>query len=62
MKTLLSLVATLVLLTAIVSLDAYRLDADVLFFAVAVAGLFGFAINDSPPPLRLTRRQLVCRH
>ena len=48
MKTLLSLLIILVLTTAAIALDSYRLDASVLFLAVAVAVLFAFALNDRP--------------
>ena len=48
MKTLLSLLMVLVLITAASALDPYRLDAGGLFLALAVAGLFAFALNDRP--------------
>lgn len=61
MKTLLSLLFILVLTTAAMSLDSHRLDASVLFLALAVAVLFAFALNDRPlrnpppPDVRLAR-------
>ena len=60
MKTFLSLLFISVLLTAAASLDAYQLDAGVIFSAVAVAALFAIALNDSRPkrclvPTRVTR-------
>ena len=48
MKTLLSLLIVLVLITAASALDPYRLDAGDLFLALAVAVLFAFALNDRP--------------
>ena len=48
MKTLLSLLIVLVLTAAASALDSYRLDASGLFLALAVAGLFAFALNDRP--------------
>jgi hypothetical protein len=61
MKTLLSFLFILVLTTAAILLDSHRLDAGVLFLALAVAVLFAFALNDrplrnQPPPIvRLAR-------
>jgi hypothetical protein len=61
MKTLLSLLIILVLTTAAIALDSYRLDASVLFLALAVAVLFAFALNDRPlrnrppPDVRLAK-------
>ena len=60
MKTFLSLLFISVLLTAAASLDAYQLDAGVIFSAVAVAALFAIALNDCRPvhrlsPTRVTR-------
>jgi len=45
MKTILSLFTTLALIIGAASLDAYRLDAGLLFSALAVAALFAFALN-----------------
>ena len=53
MKTLLSLLSILVLLMAAISLDAYQLDAGVVFSAVAVTALFAIALNDSRRPERI---------
>jgi hypothetical protein len=50
MKTILSLVTTFTLIIGAASLDASRLDAGVLFSALAVAALFAFALNDVPRP------------
>ncbi|MDD2765463.1 MAG: hypothetical protein PHE83_15990 [Opitutaceae bacterium] len=55
MKTLLSLLSVLLLIVAAVSLDAYQLDAGILFSALTVAALFAFALNDN----RRLRRPLV---
>ena len=46
MKTLLSVLFILTLTMAAMWLDACRLDAGVWFMALAVAGLFGMALND----------------
>jgi hypothetical protein len=54
MKTFLSFLFISVLLTAAASLDAYQLDAGVLFSAVATAALFAIALNDSRPVRRLS--------
>jgi hypothetical protein len=65
MKTLLSLLIVLVLTSAASALDSYRLDASDLFLALAVAGLFAFALNDRPrrgqraPEVRSARSGLV---
>jgi hypothetical protein len=59
MKTLLSLLFISVLLTAAASLDAYQLDAGVLFTAVAVAALFAIALNDSRPVRRLSPTRIT---
>lgn len=57
MKTLLSIVSILTLTTTAMWLDAGQLDAGVWFIALAVAGLFGMALNDgSGRPARLHRR------
>ena len=54
MKTILSLVTTLTLIIGAASLDASRLNAGVLFSALAVASLFAFALNDvRRPPYRI---------
>jgi hypothetical protein len=52
MKTLLSLLSTLALITAIASFDGYRLDAGMLFSAFAVAVLAAFALTDGRGPIR----------
>lgn len=54
MKTFLSLLFISVLLTAFAALDAYQLDAGVLFTTVAATALFAIALNDSRPQRRLT--------
>ena len=54
MKTLLSLLSTLALITAIASLDGYRLDAGMLFSACAVAALAAFALTEGRGPVRPT--------
>jgi hypothetical protein len=59
MKTFLSLLFISVLLTAVAALDAYQLDAGVLFTAVAVAALFAIALNDSGPERRLTLTRIA---
>ena len=46
MKTLLSVLSTLTLIMAAMWLDACPLDAGDWFMALAVAGLFGMALND----------------
>ena len=46
MKTLLSILSILTLTIAAMWLDTCRLDAGVWFMALAVAGLFGMALND----------------
>jgi hypothetical protein len=46
MKTLLSILSILALTITVMWLDAGRLDAGVWFLALAVAGLFGIALND----------------
>jgi hypothetical protein len=54
MKTILSLFTTFTLIIGAASLDASRLDAGVLFSALAVAALFAFALNDvRRPPYRI---------
>jgi hypothetical protein len=52
MKTLLSLLSTLALITGIASLDTHQWNADVLFPALAVAALFALALADGPRPAR----------
>jgi hypothetical protein len=52
MKTLLSLLSTLALITALVTLDGQRLDAGVLFSAFAVAALVAFALTEGHGPAR----------
>ena len=52
MKTLLSLLSTLALITALASLDSQRLDAGVLFPAFAVAALVAFALTEGRGPAR----------
>jgi len=52
MKTLLSLLSTLALITAIASLDSHRLDPGVLFPAFAVATLAAFALTEGRGPVR----------
>ena len=47
MKTLLSILMIVVLIVAATSLDAARLDAGDWFITLAVAALFGMALNDS---------------
>jgi hypothetical protein len=59
MKTLLSLLIISVLLTAAASLDAYQLDAGVIFSTVAVAALFAIALNDSRPVRRLSPTRIT---
>jgi len=54
MKTLLSLLSTLALITAIASLDSHRLDAGVLFPALAVAALVAFALTEGRDSARPT--------
>jgi hypothetical protein len=46
MKTLLSILSILTLTMTAMWLDACRLDAGDWFIALAVAGLFGMALND----------------
>jgi|NGEPerStandDraft_6_1074524.scaffolds.fasta_scaffold230574_1 hypothetical protein len=46
MKTILTLSSIFVLITAIIWLDARRLDAGVLFLALAAAAFFAVALND----------------
>ncbi|HZL46720.1 MAG TPA: hypothetical protein VFC28_10875 [Opitutaceae bacterium] len=46
MKTLLALLFPFVLITAVIWLDARRLDAGVLFLALAAAAFFAVALND----------------
>jgi hypothetical protein len=62
MKTLLSILSILSILTLTVAamrLDAGRLDAGVWFMALAVAGLFGMALNDgSRRPSRFRLRHV----
>ena len=52
MKTLLSLLSTLALITAIASLDSHRLDAGVLFPALAVGAVFAIALTEGRGPAR----------
>jgi len=52
MKTLISLLSTLALITAIASLDSHRLDGGVLFPAFAVASLVAFALTEGHGPAR----------
>jgi hypothetical protein len=52
MKTLISLLSTLALIVAVSSLDSHRLDADVLFPALAVAAVFAFALTEGRGPAR----------
>jgi len=54
MKTVISLLSTLTLITAMASLDASTVDFGFLLSALAVAGLFAFALNDSPRPAYAT--------
>jgi hypothetical protein len=55
MKTLLCFLSTFALITAIASLDGYRLDVGVLFSAFAVAALFAFALTEGRGPARPAR-------
>ena len=60
MKTILSLFTTLTLIIGAASLDAYRLDAGLLFSALAVAALFAFALNDvRRPPYRVRSARIT---
>jgi hypothetical protein len=60
MKTILSLFTTLALIIGAASLDAYRLDAGLLFSALAVAALFAFALNDvRRPPYRVLSARIT---
>ena len=59
MKTFLSLLFISVLLTAAASLDAYQVDAGVIFSAVAVAALFAIALNDTGPERRLVPTRIT---
>ena len=60
MKTILSLFTTLALIIGAASLDAYRLDAGLLFSALAVAALFAFALNDvRRPPYRVRSARIT---
>jgi hypothetical protein len=52
MKTLLSFLSTLALITTIASLDSHRFDAGVLFPAFAVAALSAFALTEGRGPAR----------
>jgi hypothetical protein len=51
MKTVLSLVTPLALIIAAIALDTQRLNAGVLFSALAVAALFAFALHDGRRPV-----------
>ncbi len=55
MKTLLCFLSTFALITAIASLDGYRLDVGVLFSSFAVAALFAFALTEGRGPARPAR-------
>jgi len=52
MKTLLYTLYTFGVTAGAVSLDSYRLDAETLFTALAVAVLFGFALHDGHRTVR----------
>jgi hypothetical protein len=52
MKTLLSLLSTLALITTVATLDSHRLDPGVLFPAFAVAVLVAFALTEGRGPAR----------
>jgi hypothetical protein len=52
MKTLITLLSTFALIVAVSSLDSHRLDADVLFPAMAVAAVFAFALTEGRRPVR----------
>ena len=56
MKTLLSLLSTIVLIAGAISLDAYRLDAGDCVMAAMVAVLFGLALTDCGRSPRLQPR------
>jgi hypothetical protein len=56
MKTLLSILSTLVLITGAISLDAYRLDFGSCAMAAMVAVMFGLALNDGRRAPRLQPR------
>ncbi|MFA5057206.1 MAG: hypothetical protein WC485_03765 [Opitutaceae bacterium] len=58
MKTLFSILFTLMLTVAAISTDAYRPDGGDWFTAAAVAVLFGFALNDGRRPRRLGLRAM----
>ena len=58
MKTLLSVLSILVLTITAISVDAYPLDAGAWLTAAMVAALFGFALNDTRRPARLSPQAL----
>ena len=58
MKTLLSIIFILVLTITAISVDAYPLDAGAWLTAAMVAALFGFALNDTRRPARLSPQAL----
>jgi len=57
MKTLLSLLSTLVLILGAISLDAYRLDLGNCAMAAMVAVMFGMALTDGGRAPRLQARR-----
>jgi hypothetical protein len=61
MKTLFSFLSILALMIAISSLDSHRLDADVLFPALAVATVFAFALTEGRSPARPTLSERFTR-